>query len=135
MHPRRASRAYRLHRRCVPLVCVVLALNSTPPHAQSSLAGVPLALKLALELAREVDVYAHAGEALPLTLSLALSEPIDPVPAAPLPLRLAILRSEPSAGALERKAPALDFGTAQPVFYAIRLNRQDHGVARLLRLP
>src|SRR5688500_2583690 len=82
--------------RCAPLVCAALTLYGTSPYAQSLPANAPLALKLSLQIASEVDLPTLADE---------------------------------------RKAPAVDVGAAQPAFVGIRVNRQEHGTARLLRLP
>jgi len=58
-------------------------------------------------------------------------------PGDPLPLRFAlVLRAPPAerAGLQQEIERIIDIETAQPVFYAVRVNRQEFGVARLLRL-
>ncbi|HEX2827769.1 MAG TPA: fimbria/pilus outer membrane usher protein [Burkholderiales bacterium] len=85
---------------------------------------------MSLELARAPDPPAGVGEPVQLTLSLSLSALEDLPPRAPSePLRLRLAVAPPTL-----KGP-LDFDALRPAFYAIRVNREDYGVARVLVTP
>ena len=134
----RRARGPRTRYRCNGLLCSVLIVYATWPDARAIAASAPHALRLSPQIAHAVDTYTHSGEPLALALSYELGAGAGtPARASePLALRLAIvLRARPGVLTPELDAhDVVDVATAQPVFYAIRVNRQDFGVARLLRL-
>ncbi len=137
----------KIRARCKPrkpccngrLFCAALTLYSTLPCAHAAPSPVrSLSLTQALSRAPEVDPL--PSDPVFLALSFELSAPEDLPHHAREPLTLQLARAldtlfpglpMPSLG---RPAPT-DRPQPQPVFYAIRINRQDVGVARLLRLP
>ena len=133
------ARTHRTSRRCAPLFCAALTAYSTWPCAQTLPANAPFPLRLTIAIAHAVDSYTHSGEPLPLRLTLDLAAPSESPSRAgkPLPLRLAVLlRALPSTiGSPEADLARLtDVESAQPVFFSVRVNQQELGVARLLRL-
>lgn len=136
MHPRRVS--VRGTPRCSqPLLCAALTLYSTWPCAQVSPAYQP-ALSLSYRLSAPPAEPAEPAEPLLLRLSLGLTafEDLPVRQSEPLPLRLALAVATRAPGTPETaRGPlaGLDSPPLQPGFYAIRVNGQDHGVARLLR--
>src|SRR5690349_650570 len=87
---------------------------------------------MSLELARPPDAPASVGEPLQLQLSTTLTEELTPRPFAPLPLQLAIALPYLSPAVLPSQPFAAGGPAPKPVFYAVRVNREDQGVARLL---
>lgn len=134
MRVRRPQQHSRRRARGAASLGAALTLYSTWPAAQSHREPPRPTLALALEISRAVEAYTHNGPPLALAASHALTEAAPPPYDRRPPLRLAL------AGAIARPPEAdmrrmLEFGDAQPVFYAVRLNGEEVGIARLLRLP
>ena len=143
------------------LCCAALTLYSTWPYAQTAAQVRALGLKPSLQLSQRALRSAPSARAIPLApgFSFELSAPPELAlpPAEPLALKLSFALTEPrdlpfeaaegisirlslrlgdaiSAVAQADRLLAPDLRGAQPVFYAVRVNRQEVGVARLLRL-
>jgi outer membrane usher protein len=94
------------------------------------------ALALSVALERPPDPPAGLGEPMHLQLSTALTPPeeIARTTSAPFALRLAV--ALPYIAPPVVATPPVAGGKAlRPVFYAVRINGQQHGVARLLVTP
>lgn len=120
-------------------MCSILTAYTSWPNADAGAADVQLPLRLSLHIAHAVGSYTHAGGPLGLRMSYEIERSKDPqAPAQPferVPLGLALrLRIVPEASSLEQALKQIgEPAPARPGFYQVRVNRQDFGVARLLR--